>query len=88
VLSNLERVLAAVAGLLLFTLNELRLFNGAPRAAGDNAVHATWLRVFGDGAEVYLSTFDLATRWSLASLVVALSIWAVAQSLRPEPSPQ
>lgn len=31
--ADVERVLAALAGLLLFTLNEVRMFNTLPRTA-------------------------------------------------------
>lgn len=84
--NHVQRVLAAVAGLLIFTLNELRLFNNAVRSPDDLHAHAAWLRVFGGGAEVYLSTLDLAVRWGLAGLVVAASMWALARSLEAEPA--
>jgi hypothetical protein len=80
---KIESVLATVTGLLLFTFNELRLFNSRPHAldAAHGYVHPAFVRVFGTPQQFYLSTGDLAVRWSLVALTVALAIWALADSI-------
>lgn len=85
VLANAERVLAAVAGLALFTLNDVRMFHWLPRVSdpGNGKTHAVSLTLFGASEQVYLTAFDLAARWSLAALTVALCVWAVAETLKP-----
>ena len=84
-LPNAERVLAAVLGLLLFTLNDVRMFNMLPREphAAAGQTHALWLRLFGAAEPVYVSVVDLAVRWGLAGVTVALCAWAVAETLKP-----
>jgi hypothetical protein len=81
---NAERVLASVLALLLFTLNDVRMFNMLPRephtAAGQT--HALWLQLMGASEPVYVSTLDLVLRWGLAGLTVALCAWAVAETLQ------
>lgn len=85
--AKVERVLAAVTALLLFTLNDVRMFQALPRAAepGNGHVHAAWLRLFGQPQQVFLTAFDVGIRWGLASLVVALCVWALADTFRRVP---
>lgn len=85
---KVERVLAAVTALLLFTLNEVRMFNFLPRqpTPGSGQTHAVWLRIGGGAEQVYLSALDLFARYGLATLVVALSCWAVAETLKRQPA--
>ncbi|MES1199711.1 MAG: hypothetical protein ABUS48_07005 [Pseudomonadota bacterium] len=80
---KLESVLATVAALLLFTLNEMRLFNDRPRVsdAVHGFIHGAYLRAFGAPQQVFLSTGDLTVRWSLVALTIALSLWALADSI-------
>jgi hypothetical protein len=90
VLANAERVLAAVAGLALFTLNDVRMFHWLPRASdpGNGKTHAISLQLFGASEQVFVTALDLASRWGLAALTVALCIWAVAETLKPaKPAP-
>jgi hypothetical protein len=84
-LANAERTLAAVAGLALFALNDVRMFHWLPRASdpGNGKTHAIALQLFGASEQVYVTLFDLASRWSLAALTVALCVWAVAETLKP-----
>jgi len=81
---NADRVLASVLGLLLFTLNDVRMFNMLPRephgAAGQT--HALVLRLMGASEPVYVSAFDLAVRWGLVGLTVALCAWALAETFK------
>lgn len=83
-----ERVLASVLGLLLFTLNDVRMFNMLPREPNAPAgqTHALWLRLMGASEPVYVSSLDIALRWGLASLTVALCAWAVAETFKPAAS--
>ena len=85
--AKVERVLAAVTALLLFTLNDVRMFQSLPRTAdlASGHVHAAWLRLFGQPQQVFLTSFDLGVRWGLAGLVVALCIWALADTFRRVP---
>ncbi len=80
---DVRRVLAAVAALALFALNDLRLLNGLPRVPTPGHEHALWLNLMGAPAPVYLTTFDLAVRWGLFGLILAACVWAVAETLRP-----
>lgn len=86
---NAERVLGAVLGLLLFTLNDVRMFNTLPREphAVTGQIHAVWLRLMGATEPAYLSGLDLAVRWGLAGLTVALCVWAVAETFQPAQKP-
>ncbi|HWA01460.1 MAG TPA: hypothetical protein VG841_14205 [Caulobacterales bacterium] len=79
---RLESVLATLGALLLFTLNEMRLFNERPRIADTvhGFTHGAFLRAFGAPEHVYLGLPDLAVRWSLVALTVALSLWALTDS--------
>lgn len=85
--AKIERVLAAVTALLLFTLNDVRMFQTLPRQTnpGDGHTHALWLRLFGGGEQVFVSSYDLAVRWVLAAAVVALCAWAAAETFRRVP---
>jgi len=86
-LADVERVLAALAGLLLFTLNEVRMFNTLPRMPdpGDGRVHAVWMNIADSQHQVFLSSFDLATRWGLAGLTAGLALWALAETFQHAP---
>jgi hypothetical protein len=82
---NAERVLTALLGLLFFTLNDVRMFNTLPRApeAAAGQTHALWLHLMGAVEPVYVTTLDLALRWGLAGVTVALCAWAVAETFQP-----
>jgi hypothetical protein len=86
---NAERVLAAVGGLALFTLNEVRMFHSLPRLPdpGNGQTHAASIQIMDAASPVYLSLADLGVRWALAGLVVALCIWAVAETFGKQPQP-
>lgn len=88
IFSNLERVFATLAAMLVFTLNELRMFNFLPRQpdAAHGLTHGIWLRLLGDAELTYVSDWDLGVRWALAGLIVALSMWALAQTLKAAPA--
>ncbi|UPT64066.1 MAG: hypothetical protein M0D54_05850 [Hyphomonadaceae bacterium JAD_PAG50586_4] len=62
--ANVERLLASLVALLLFTLNEVRMFQSLPRSAdpGDGRVHAVWMQIGDAPAHIYLSVFDLSLR--------------------------
>lgn len=81
---NVERVAATVAGLCLFTLNDLRLFQDAVRQPAE-ALQAAVLHVGGAPEAVYLSGLDFASRWGLAGITVALGAWAIAETLQTAP---
>jgi hypothetical protein len=82
---DVKRVVAAVAALALFALNDLRMIHALPGAAdpGNGRTHALALQLFGNFETVYASVFDLAVRWGLMGLIVAACIWAVAETLQP-----
>lgn len=86
VFAGAERVLAAVGGLALFALNDVRMFQSLPRAAdpGDGRIHGVALQIWGAGEQVYAGVFDLALRWGLAGLTFGLCVWALVETLRPE----
>lgn len=86
---NADRVLASVLGLLLFTLNDVRMFNMLPREphAAAGQTHALILRLMGASEPVYVSAFDLALRWGLAGLTVALCAWALAETFKRAANP-
>ena len=88
-LPNAERVLTAVGGLALFALNEVRMFHSLPRAPdpGNGQTHAASIQIMDAAAPVYLSLVDLSVRWGLAALVVALCLWALAETFEKHPSP-
>ncbi|WP_395644736.1 hypothetical protein [Terricaulis sp.] len=83
---KVERVLSAVTALLLFTLNEVRMFNLLPRNPGSGQTHAMWVRIGGGADQVFGSVFDLTARYGLVTLTVVLSAWAVAETLRKQPA--
>lgn len=84
-----ERVLAAVAALGLYALNDVRMFQSLPRSAdpGDGRTHALLMNFNGDAATVFAGTLDLALRWGLAGLTIAACVWAIAETLKPAPTP-
>jgi hypothetical protein len=84
---NAERVLAAVGGLSLFALNEVRMFQSLPRAPdpSNGQTHAAAIQIMDAAAPVYLSLVDLGVRWGLAALVVALCLWALAETFEKQP---
>ncbi|MGQ0531731.1 MAG: hypothetical protein ACT4OF_03455 [Caulobacteraceae bacterium] len=79
---NAERVLAAVGGLALFALNEVRMFHSLPRMPdpGNGQTHAASIQIMDAATPVYLSLTDLVVRWGLAGLTVALCLWALAET--------
>lgn len=83
-IARVERVLAALAALLLFTLNEVRMFHTLPRLPqpGEGQIHAASIHVFGDSEQVFLGVIDLSVRWGLVALTVALCVWALADTFR------
>ncbi|MBC7769562.1 MAG: hypothetical protein H7124_12325 [Phycisphaerales bacterium] len=82
-----ERMLASVAALLLFTLNEARMFNMLPRSpdTAKGQVHGVWLQLMGASEPAYLSAIDLALRWGLAGFVAGLCVWTVAETFKRQP---
>jgi hypothetical protein len=82
--SKVERVLAAITALLLFTLNEIRMLHMLPRAPepGRGQTYSAAVHVFGGSQEVYLSMFDLIARWGLVGLTLALSVWAISETFQ------
>ena len=84
-----ERVLASVGGLALFALNEVRMFHSLPRMPdpGSGQVHAASIQIMDATAPVYLGLVDLTVRWGLAALVVALCLWALAETFEKHPHP-
>jgi hypothetical protein len=88
-LPNAERVLAAVGGLALFALNEVRMFYSLPRMPdpGNGHTHAASIQLMDAAAPVYLSAVDLVVRWGLAGITVALCLWALAETFGKQPQP-
>jgi|GEM_PF-1838381 len=82
-----ERILASVLGLLLFTLNEARMFSVLPRSpdSGKGQVYGVWLQFMGNHEPVYLSALDVVLRWGLAGFVAGLCVWAVAETFKRQP---
>ncbi len=87
--ANAERVMASVAGLALFTLNDVRMFYGLPRAPDQAAgqIYGASMQLMGATEPVYLSALDLASRWGLAALTVGLCAWALAETIGKKPQP-
>lgn len=85
IFANAERVLAAVAALALFALNDVRMFQWLPRQSdpGNGKIHGLSLQLWGASEQVYASLLDVVSRWSLAALVVAACVWALAETLKP-----
>lgn len=88
IFSKVERVLAAITALLLFTLNEIRMLHTLPRAPepGRGQTYSAALHVFGGSQDVYLSLFDVIARWGLVGLILALSVWAVSETFKRAPA--
>lgn len=86
IFANAERVLAAVAALALFALNDVRMFYALPRTPepGNGQFHAISLQLWGTAETVYASLIDLAARWGLVGLTVAACIWALAETLQKQ----
>lgn len=82
---DVKRVLAAVAALALFALNDVRLIQTLPGTAdpGNGRTHALFLQLFGDPTTVYATAIDLAVRWGLLGLILAACAWAIAETLQP-----
>ncbi len=82
---DVKRVLASVAALALFALNDVRMFHLLPTVPepGNGRTHALSLQVLGDFQTVYTSFFDLAVRWGLMGLILAACVWAIAETLKP-----
>lgn len=80
-----NRAVAAVAALLLFTLNDVRMFHALPRApdVARDLVHPLALQLMGAVEPVYAGFLDLALRWGLAGLTFGLCLWALAETLPP-----
>lgn len=80
-----NRAVAAVAALALFTLNDVRMFHGLPRAPDleRGLVHSLTLKLMGAAEPVYAGMVDLALRWGLAGLTFGLCLWALAETLPP-----
>lgn len=80
-----ERVLAAVAALGFFALNEARMFQALPRSPDEAAghMHALNLTLLEATELVYASAVDLAVRWGLAGVTVGFCLWALAETLGP-----
>jgi hypothetical protein len=90
IFSNAERVLAAVAALALFTLNDVRMFYALPRQPdpSNSQTHAVSLQLWGAAEGTYASLIDLAVRWGLVGLTVAACVWALAETLQKQPPRQ
>ena len=89
VLPNAERVLASVGGLALFALNEVRMFHALPRMPdpGSGRTHAASIQIMDAASPIYLSLADLVVRWSLVGVVVALCLWALAETIGTKTQP-
>ena len=72
-LTHVDRVLAVIAAMLLFTWHELVLFHDRPTTPDPSRgqVIAASTRVFGDSDPFYLTQLDVALRWGLGALVLA-----------------
>ena len=83
-LTHVDRVLATLAALLLFTWHEVHLFNSRPNepdpARGYILANAT--HVFGGSQSLYLSQADVALRWGLAGAVLVVAVWAISHTFR------
>lgn len=88
IFANTERVLATVAAMALFTLNEFRIYQFMPHSAdpAHGHIYGIWMQLFGEPATAYLSVWDLAGRWALAGVTVACAAWALAETLEPAPA--
>jgi hypothetical protein len=86
IFANAERVLAAVAALALFALNDVRMFHSLPRAPdpGNGQTHGISLQLWGASDGMYASLFDLTMRWGLVGVTVAACAWALAETLQKQ----
>mgnify|MGYP003530130025 CR=1 FL=1 len=84
---NAERVLSAVAGLALFTLNEVRMFQTLPRAPDPAHAYAAAIQILDAATPVYLGLADLAVRWGLVGVTIAPCLWALAETFGIQPQP-
>jgi hypothetical protein len=84
---DVKRVLASVAALALFALNDVRMVYSLPRAPdpSNGQTHALGLQFLDTAGGFYASIFDLALRWGLMGLILAACAWAVAETLKPAP---
>lgn len=82
---DVKRVLASVAALALFTLNDVRMFHSLPRAPdpGNGQTHALGLQLFDSAGAFYGSIFDIALRWGLMGLILVACAWAIAETFKP-----
>ena len=87
-LANIERVLATIGALALFTLNEFRIYQFLPHTAdpAHGQIYGIWMHLLGQPATAYLSVWDLAGRWALAAVTFACAMWALAETLQPAPA--
>jgi len=83
-----ERVLASVLALLVYALNEVRMFQTFPREAapGQGRIHALVMRIGDVDGVVFLSSLDLALRWGLAGLTAGAALWALAETFQRKPA--
>lgn len=63
------------------------MFQSLPRVPnpGNGQTHAVAIQIMEAAAPVYLSLVDLSVRWGLAGLVVALCLWALAETFEKQP---
>lgn len=82
---DVKRVLASVAALGLFALNDLRMAHSLPRTPdpGNGQTHALGLSLMDASGVIYASVFDIALRWGIFGLILAACCWALAETLKP-----
>lgn len=82
-LADVERVLATLGAMVLFTLNEFRIYKFLPHAAdpAHGQIYGIWMQLFGLPATAYLSVWDVAGRWGLVLATVACALWALAETV-------
>jgi hypothetical protein len=82
---DVKRVLASVAALALFALNDVRMFHSLPKTPdpGNGQTHALSMQLLDASGTVYASLFDIALRWGLMGLILAACCWALAETLQP-----
>ena len=83
--TDLNRTLAMLAALLMFTFNEMHLRQVSPGLidAAHGLIHPLTVRLFGGVEQVFVSGFDVALRSGLAASVVTLALWTILGTLRP-----
>jgi hypothetical protein len=84
---NAERVLAAVSALAVFALNEVRMFHALPHSPEPGHTRAASIQIMDAATPVYLSLADLAVRWGLVGVTVALCLWALAETFGKQAQP-